>query len=246
MRARHASVADVVPFSWVDGPGNRFVHFFQGCNFDCLACHNPQTIPVRSPRATTYTVAEVVARIRCSMPYISGVTVSGGEPTLHHEFVGELFAAVKEDDELKALTTFVDSNGNASRDVWLSLASVTDAVMLDFKALDPGKHREMTGEPNDLVKDSIVYLTQLGLLYEVRLLLVPGHNDSDAELRRTAQWLLSVDPDIRIKINAFVSHGVRGSARQWPEVKDDDKARYRSTLLGESVRHLAFGGAGPT
>jgi len=246
MRARHASVADVVPFSWVDGPGNRFVHFFQGCNFDCLACHNPQTIPVRSPRATTYTVAEVVARIRSSMPYISGVTVSGGEPTLQHEFVGELFAAVKEDDELRGLTTFIDSNGNASRDVWQSLASVTDAVMLDFKALDPGKHREMTGEPNDLVKDSIVYLTQLGLLYEVRLLLVPGHNDSDAELRRTAQWLLSIDPDIRIKINPFVSHGVRGSARQWPEVKVDDKARYRSTLLGESVRHLTFGGAGPT
>lgn len=246
MRAHHASVADVVPFSWVDGPGNRFVLFLQGCNFNCLACHNPQTIPVQSPASTTYTVAEVVARIRASMPYISGVTVSGGEPTLQHEFVGELFAAVKEDDELRGLTTFIDSNGNASRDVWRTLASVTDAVMLDLKALDPGKHLEMTGESNDLVKDSIEYLTQLGLLYEVRLLLVPGHNDSDAELRRTAQWLLSVNPDIRIKVNPFVSHGVRGVARQWREVSEDDKGRYRSTLLGESVRQLAFGGAGPT
>ena len=43
-------LADVVPFSWVDGPGNRFVVFFQGCNFDCLACHNPHTIPPRTPR----------------------------------------------------------------------------------------------------------------------------------------------------------------------------------------------------
>ena len=96
------------------------------------------------------------------------------------------------------------------------------------------------------MKVAIEYLTQMGLLYEVRLLLVPGHNDSDAELRRTAQWLLSVNPDIRIKVNPFVSHGVRGVARQWGEVSDDDKGRYRSTLLGESVRQLAFGGAGPT
>ncbi len=246
MRAHHASVADVIPFSWVDGPGNRFVLFLQGCNFDCLACHNPQTIPLQSPKATDYTVAEVLARIRASMPYISGVTVSGGEPTLQREFVGELFAAVKEDDELRGLKTFIDSNGNAARDVWRSLAPVTDGVMLDLKALDPGRHQEMTGESNELVKDSIAYLTELGLLYEVRLLLVPGHNDSDEQLRRTAQWLISMNPDLRIKINPFVPHGVRGFARQWREVTDDDKARYRSTLLGESVRQLVFGGAGPT
>ena len=38
-------VASTIAFSNVDGPGNRFVVFLQGCNFDCVACHNPQTIP---------------------------------------------------------------------------------------------------------------------------------------------------------------------------------------------------------
>lgn len=40
----HALISRILPFSCVDGPGNRLVIFFQGCNFNCLNCHNPQTI----------------------------------------------------------------------------------------------------------------------------------------------------------------------------------------------------------
>ena len=39
-----APVNKIIPFSNVDGPGNRTSIFFQGCPFDCLFCHNPETI----------------------------------------------------------------------------------------------------------------------------------------------------------------------------------------------------------
>ena len=41
---RRAPVNKIIPFSNVDGPGNRTAVFFQGCTFDCLFCHNPETI----------------------------------------------------------------------------------------------------------------------------------------------------------------------------------------------------------
>lgn len=39
-----AFVNKIIPFSNVDGEGNRTAIFLQGCNYNCLYCHNPETI----------------------------------------------------------------------------------------------------------------------------------------------------------------------------------------------------------
>ena len=175
-------------------------------------------------------VDDVLAQIRQSMPYISGITVSGGEATVQAEFVLELFKAFKSQKEFEGLTTFIDSNGNTPQDIWNQLALYTDGVMLDLKALDDEKHIELTGSSNDEVLESIKYLDSIQKLYEVRLLLVPGHNDSDKQLIDTAVWLREINPQMRIKINAFKTHGVRARAREWPEVSEEDLARYKEIV----------------
>ena len=93
-------VADTITFSNVDGPGNRFVVFTQGCNFDCVACHNPHTIPLAHGDHFKVTISELLHRIRRAEPFISGITVSGGEATLQAQFVRDLFGAVKSDPQL--------------------------------------------------------------------------------------------------------------------------------------------------
>ncbi len=162
-------LADVVPFSWVDGPGNRFVVFAQGCPFDCLACHNPETIPVRTERQRMARVSELLTQIDLVEPYLQGVTVSGGEATGQWQFVRELFTAIKRDRLLHRLTTFVDTNGHALRRVWDELLPVTDGFMVDLKALDPEVHRRLTGRGNELVLDTLHHLHARERLYEVRL-----------------------------------------------------------------------------
>ncbi len=184
-------------------------------------------------------VTEVIDRIRLSTPFISGVTISGGEATLQHEAILSLFSQIKNDPSLNHLTTFIDSNGNADHDIWDSIASVTDGVMLDLKVLDDALHHELTGGSNKSVLDSISYLNKIGKLFEVRLLLVPGINDSDELLIRTSNYLVSINPALRIKLNAFKRHGVRASARQWPEANESHIEKYRKLLSSHGVHNVA-------
>lgn len=211
---RAGLVADTIFFSNVDGPGNRFVVFFQGCNFDCIACHNPQTIPghdpidgVDGPRRRS--VDELLEEIRRAAPFIRGVTASGGEATQQPSFLYRLFAAVRADRDLAHLTCLVDSNGACDLATWDRLAPVMDGAMVDLKCLDEQRHIEMTGQPNERVLAGIRHLAAIDRLHEVRLLLIAGVNDDPALLQRTARWLADVDPAMRIKLIAFRPHGAR-------------------------------------
>jgi pyruvate formate lyase activating enzyme len=204
--------------------------FLQGCDFDCKVCHNPHTIPLASTKATTMSVDDVLARLRETMPFVSGLTVSGGEATLQWQFVRDLFAAVRESQDLSGLSTMVDSNGNADPSVWRELAPVMDGAMIDLKALDPQTHLALTGKPNEPVLESIRTLAGLNRLAEVRLLLIPGRNDSDEELTRTARWLAGIDPNIPVRLNLFMTHGVRMPARSWQPADPEDRPRYEAVL----------------
>jgi pyruvate formate lyase activating enzyme len=239
VRAPQGLVADVVRFSWVDGPGNRFVVFLQGCNFNCLACHNPHTIPRQTPRARVVEAAELVEQIRPLAPFLGGVTVSGGEATVQAPFVRALFDALAADEGLHRLSRFIDSNGAAPPQVWNSLLPVTDGVMLDLKALDPTVHQYLTGSDNAEVLAAIRQVAAAGKLYEVRLLLVPGINDDPATLDSTVRRLLGVDPAMRIKVIGFRQHGVRAEAKGWPEATPEQFAEYHAQLTDLGVRQLA-------
>jgi YjjW family glycine radical enzyme activase len=196
-----------------------------------------QACPIdATPKTRRWTPAALVEQVRASTPFVSGVTVSGGEATRQAAFVAAFFGALADDPELGRLSRFVDSNGDADLATWRSLAPVMDAAMIDLKAFDDAVHRELTGRPVARVLDSIAWLADRALLHEVRMLLIPGRNDDDATIDRTAAWLARVAPGVPVKVIGFRRHGVREIARAWPEPSRERLEAVAARLRAGGVR----------
>lgn len=241
-----ALVNKIIPFSSVDGPGNRTAIFLQGCNFNCKYCHNPETIhlcghcgvcvgacptgalkkegetvtwdPVKccqcdacikacpngsSPRTRKMTPQQVMDEVKKNMPFIRGITVSGGECTQWPRFVTTLFALAKK----AGLHTLLDTNGSYDLSADPSLLAVTDGFMLDVKAWDFSAHQDLCGAENDTVKRNLAFLAACGKLTELRTVVVPGAGDPEETVRQAAT--LAAGGDTRYRIIRYRPFGVR-------------------------------------
>ena len=116
----------------VDGPGIRYVIFFQGCPMRCLYCHNPDTWEPN--KGTQMTVDEVLEGFYSNMPFYhnGGVTVTGGEPMMQMDFLIELFTKLHKD----GIHTCIDSSGimfQPDNETFMNkldtLLEVTDLIM---------------------------------------------------------------------------------------------------------------------
>ncbi len=229
-------VADVVPSSFVDGPGNRYVVFLQGCTFNCLTCHNPHTIACRqTAESRSVTTEELHADIARKAPFLTGVTVSGGDPTRQAGAVHALFRQLASDPRTAHLTRLVDSNGDTDPHTWELLASAMDGAMIDLKAIDPDVHRVLTGRSNDRVLASLRRLTALDRLTEVRLLVVPGANDEADQVVTTARWLSTLDPLPIVVVQGMRHDGVRPIGHIFREANTEDLERVSATLVAHGL-----------
>lgn len=243
-----AGVNKIIPFSSVDGPGNRTAIFFQGCNFDCNYCHNPETINIcnncgecievcpvdalsreegvvswnhelceecdrciqrcprnSSPRVRQMSVNQIIDEIEKTRPFISGITVSGGEVLLQTEFVQKLFYEVKN----MGLSCFVDTNGSVSLWEREELVKVMDKAMVDLKSFNKDEHKRLTGHSNETVIKNIKFLAEYEKLYEVRTVIVPELLNNKRNVDMTSKLITSLDKDIRYKLIKFRPKGVR-------------------------------------
>jgi len=199
-----------IDFSPIDGPGNRTVIFFQGCNLNCSYCHNPETIEIyeddKVPESLyLLTVDELIEKIEHNFSYISGITVSGGEPLLQVDFLKELFSRTKE----FGLTNFIDTSGTVPFSRQKELLALTDGVMIDFKAGNNSDFLKVTGSDKlEIIKENIILLDDLGLLHEIRTVIAKGLIDYKKNIAEIAGFIAEIDLEIKFKMIGYRDHGV--------------------------------------
>ena len=92
-------IAGTVRHSSVDGPGVRYVVFFQGCPHHCPGCQNPETWDPAGGEETT--TEELIGELN-NTRYLDGITLSGGDPLMQPEAL----AAVADAARAKGLTVW--------------------------------------------------------------------------------------------------------------------------------------------
>jgi pyruvate formate lyase activating enzyme len=115
-----------------------------------------------------------------------GVTVSGGEPLAQRDF---LLALLTELHDEAGLHTCLDTCAKAPWPVLERMLPHLDLVLLDVKHIDDEKHREWTGSGNADILFNARKLAESRLDVLVRVPLIPGFNDADAELYDIADFL---------------------------------------------------------
>jgi len=174
-------------FGAVDGPGIRFIVFFQGCPLRCLYCHNPDTWD--PGLGTEVTSDEITVKIRDYKPFYrgGGVTLSGGEPLLQHEFAAELIGKLHGE----GLHVAIDTAGSIPLSKCRDAVDAADMLLLDFKTFDASLSGKLTGSSLILEreKELLEYCEASRKPVWIRHVIVPGLTLEEATLRSLGDYL---------------------------------------------------------
>ena len=208
-------VFDIKRFAIHDGPGIRTTVFLKGCPLRCWWCHNPESQDIKTETdiktivldgipfekqeeiGKLMSVSEVMEIIEKESVFYDesggGVTVSGGEPLLQHEFLLEILMALKK----KNIHATVDTCGLAKREILETIIAYTDLFLFDLKHIHPEKHKLYTGSDNSTILKNLEFLTQRNANIHIRIPVVAGINDSIGELQDMIDYLKSFNGKIK-------------------------------------------------
>jgi pyruvate formate lyase activating enzyme len=183
-------------------PGSDALSFgMLGCDFHCGYCQNWLTSQaLRDPRSVAPPmVCSSAELVRLAQRYGARTLASTyNEPLITSEWAVEVFKPAR----AAGLKCAYISNGNGTREVLEFIRPYVDLYKVDLKSFQDRNYRRLGGQLN-IVLDTVRLLHQMGFWVEIVTLIVPGFNDSDAELRDIARFLVSVSPEIPWHVTAF-------------------------------------------
>jgi pyruvate formate lyase activating enzyme len=137
-------------------------------------------------------VAEALSELLKDQPFYDesggGVTLSGGEPLMQNEFLRALLTVCRD----ASLHTALDTSGYAPQTDLLEAAALSDLVLYDLKFMDDQLHRRFTGVSNAPILENLIALAARHPRIWVRIPVIPGLNDSEAEMNALARFVSSL------------------------------------------------------
>ncbi len=183
-------------------PGARAFSFgMLGCDLHCAYCQNALTSQaLRDPamgvppqRVTPHEIVNLALHNRARV-----LTSTYNEPLITSEWAVEVF----KEGRARGLVCSYVSNGNATAEVLDYIRPYVDLYKVDLKSFDDKHYRQLGGVLKTIL-EGIRMIHARGFWLEIVTLVIPGFNDSDAELRDIAQFLVSISLDIPWHVTAF-------------------------------------------
>ena len=183
-------------------PGSDTLTFgMLGCDLHCAYCQNWLTSQALRDDAAVSAPNVVTADRLVAMAKAYGASMVGSsynEPLITAEWAVEVFRKARPEG---FRTAFI-SNGNATPQVLDYLRPWTDCYKIDLKSMSDKNYRQLGGVVDNIL-DTVKMVHERGFWEEIVTLVIPGFNDSEDELRRAADFIAAVSPDIPWHVTAF-------------------------------------------
>ena len=192
------------------------------CKFDAIEVKN-NTISINTKKCTLcgdctencpttalkmvgkyYNVDELVKEILKDRNFFEdggGVTISGGEPFLQHEFLIELLKTLKEENIHIAL----DTTGFTEEKKLIETVKYIDLYLYDIKHMDSEKHKSYTGVGNERILKNLKSLDKHSGKIAVRLPIIPSINDDKENIKRTIEFIKTLRNIISVDLLPYHS-----------------------------------------
>jgi pyruvate formate lyase activating enzyme len=198
------------------------------------------------------TIREILDEVESDAPFYNnsggGMTLSGGEPTLHAEFASDLL----EEARARGLHNCLDTSGHCSWEVLQRLLKNTDIVLYDLKHIDPEMHKRGTGVSNELILRNLALLVGSGMETWVRIPIIPDFNDTMSFHKAAAEMLAGLPGSVaRVDLLPFHNYcqnkyGWLGLEWEFREVESVDPCMVQifTECYREMGLHVTIGGSG--
>ena len=175
---------------------------------NCMKCIDSCFFGALETFGEYYTVDELFDIIRRDATYYKssggGVTIGGGEASMHTDFTLALIRKCKEN----FIQVAVDTCGYTINETAFQVLSEADLLLYDLKGMDPEKHLRDTGVSNELILSNLKKLDSLNVPTIIRMPLIPGHNDSDEDIEKAAEFLSTLKNLDRVDLMNYHTFGV--------------------------------------